>query len=149
MNTLNITLHDDGKVTRDDKHIATVDFETREIKWKHYTYRDKHTAEVVSLIKSRGDVEALVPDEVIEEIVEAVEGDLDKYLNNDGLNEDGLLEVTVKAEDIAPLVEPPKTSLGDRTPGYPEWILRTQGQEAYEARYHKYGKDRYTGKPLT
>jgi hypothetical protein len=145
MNTLNITLHDDGKVTRDDKHIATVDFDTREIKWKHYTYRDKHTAEVVSLIKSRGDVEALVPDEVIEEIVEAVK-------NTEGTTEDDSGSTSSDDNESNRYhhdPEPPKTSLGDRTPGYPEWILRTQGQEAYELRYHKYGKDRYTGKPLT
>ena len=45
--------------------------------------------------------------------------------------------------------EPPKGFQGDLTPGYPEWVLETQGQEAYDERYISRGKDRYKSSKLT
>ena len=126
---MNITLNEDGTITRneDGKLLATTNADSREIEWKHWTFKKKHEADVIALLLKDDDVEDLVPDDVIEEIVEAVEN----------------------PEVVTDEPEPERTGrLGDRTPGYPEWVLRTKGQEAYEAQYHKYGKDRYTGESL-
>ncbi len=49
MNQMVIKLDADGNVYRDDKLIATVT-EDNEIKWKHWSYRNKHAAEVESLM---------------------------------------------------------------------------------------------------
>lgn len=139
---MNITLHEDNTVTRkeDGKLLAEVNTESREIDWKHWTFKKKYEDELVELIKSEDDVSDLVPDEVIDEIVEAVENP-EADIDPEGLK---MLEAITESQP-----EPPKSGqLGDRTPGYPEWVLRTKGQAAYEAQYHRHGKDRYTGQSL-
>lgn len=139
---MNITLNEDNTVTRkdDNKLLAEVNPETREIEWKHWTFKKKYDGELITMLKSVDDVSALVPDEVLAEVVDAVENPVDD-ITNEGLN---MLDSITKSQP-----EPAKSKeLGDRTPGYPEWVLATKGQEAYEKQYHRYGKDRYTGKNL-
>ena len=52
MSKLVIRLADDGKVYRDDKHIATV--KDGEVKFKHYSYK-KHRDEIDLLLKGEED----------------------------------------------------------------------------------------------
>jgi hypothetical protein len=118
MNTEQIKLKDDGEVYRGEKHIATV--EDGGVKWEHWTLKKKHEEEVEALLTGDVKMEPIPP--------------------NPKINP----EVQYKQTEAEP--EPPMDYRGDISPGYPEWYLRANGQEAWDEKYIVRGRVRYTEK---
>lgn len=116
MSTEQIKLNPDGTVYRGEKHIATVESDG-DINWKHWTFKKKHRDEVDSLVRG----EDIPPEEV--------------------------LSTRSGTTFIKEIVPPPAMDFrGDRTPGYPEWFLKQNGQEAYDKKYQVRGVNRYPEK---
>ncbi len=128
MSTEQITLNPDGTVYRGEKHIATV--KDGVPKWRHHTFKSKYSATVDYLIN--GECESEPEDEKAPPMS-------DKFIPQPNEN---------RTSHYTPVKEPAPAMdfRGDRTPGYPEWFLKQNGQEKYDEKYQVRGVNRYPEK---
>ena len=113
---MSITLNEDGTITRDNDGKLLAIASDGVVEWEHHMLKKKHEKEVLELLGT------------------APGDDTDK--ESEGETED-------KAPPTAPAPEQ-SPSLGDLTPGYPEWYLEANGQEAWNEKYQVKGITRYT-----
>lgn len=138
MNTEQITLNPDGTVYRGDKHIATVEGDG-DIKWNHYSYKAKHSEAVDSLARGFDGTDEHGP---------LVYGEMPAHSQKFRVKASEMSTGKSHGNTLSELSdpEPPTDFRGDRTPGYPEWFLKQNGQEEYDEKYIVKGRNRYPEK---